>query len=88
MTVVKLSSKGQLVIPASVRAAHEWRAGDEFIVEEVNQGLLLKPLKSFARASIEDVAGSLSYAGDAKTVDEMHEGVAAWHLRRSGASIK
>ena len=87
MNVVKLSSKGQLVIPASVRAAHQWRAGDEFIVEEVDQGLLLKPRKPFPAARLEDVAGSLPHAGQAKTVDEMHEGVAAW-LREGARAAK
>lgn len=82
MYVVKLSSKGQLVIPAPVRAAHRWRDGDEFVVEEVDHGLLLKPRKPFAATRLEDVAGSLHYAGPAKTIEEMDEGVAAW-LRRS-----
>jgi AbrB family looped-hinge helix DNA binding protein len=80
--VVKLSSKGQLVIPAPLRAAHRWRDGDEFVVEEVGQGLLLKPRKPFAATRLEDVAGSLPYAGPAKTVEEMDKGVAAW-LRTS-----
>ena len=78
MYVVKLSSKGQLVIPARLRAAHRWRDGDEFVVEEVGQGLLLKPRKPFAATRLEDVAGSLRYAGPAKTIEEMDEGVAAW----------
>jgi AbrB family looped-hinge helix DNA binding protein len=82
MYVVKLSSKGQLVIPAPVRAAHRWRDGDEFVVEEVDQGLLLRPRKPFAATRLEDVAGSLHYAGPAKTIEEMDEGIAAW-LRKS-----
>jgi len=78
MYVVKLSSKGQLVIPAPLRAAHHWRDGDEFVVEEVDQGLLLKPRKPFAATHLDDVAGSLPYPGRAKTVEDMDEGVAAW----------
>jgi AbrB family looped-hinge helix DNA binding protein len=78
MYVVKLSSKGQLVIPAPLRAAHRWRDGDAFVVEEVDQGLLLKPRKPFAATGLDAVAGSLPYAGRAKTIEEMDEGVAAW----------
>jgi AbrB family looped-hinge helix DNA binding protein len=83
MTVVKLSSKGQLVIPATLRAAHQWQTGDEFILEEVDQGLLLKPRKPFPAARLEDVAGSLPYRGPSKTVEEMDEALATW-LREGG----
>jgi AbrB family looped-hinge helix DNA binding protein len=88
MNVVKLSSKGQLVIPATIRAAHQWQTGDEFIVEEVDQGLLLKPRKPFPEVDLEYVAGSLSYAGPAKTVDEMNEGLATWLREGARATIK
>jgi len=35
MEKVKLSSKGQVILPKSVRNAHGWQAGMEFILEEV-----------------------------------------------------
>lgn len=88
MNVVKLSSKGQLVIPAALREAHQWQAGDEFVVEEVDQGLLLKPRKPFPAARLEDVANSLSYEGQVKTVSEMHEGVASWLREDARADTK
>ena len=39
--------EGQLIIPASLRAAHHWQEGAEFLVEEVPEGLLLRPRKPF-----------------------------------------
>jgi AbrB family looped-hinge helix DNA binding protein len=77
MHVIRLSSKGQLVLPASVRSAHRWGAGDEFVVEEVAEGLLLRPRKPFPAARLDEVAGSLRYAGTPKTIEEMDAGIAA-----------
>jgi AbrB family looped-hinge helix DNA binding protein len=84
MHVLKLSSKGQLVIPATVRTAHQWQAGDEFVLEERPEGLLLKPRKPFPVSRLDDVVGCLPYAGAAKTIEEMDKAIAAWH--RAGAA--
>lgn len=84
MHVLKLSSKGQLVIPAAVRSAHRWQAGDEFVLEELPEGLLLKPLRPFPASRLQDVAGCLPYAGAARTIEEMDQAIAAWH--RAGAN--
>ena len=35
METTKLSSKGQVVLPKSVRDAHKWQPGAEFAVEEL-----------------------------------------------------
>lgn len=86
MHVLKLSSKGQLVIPAAVRSAHRWQTGDAFVLEEQPEGLLLKPLRPFPASRLEDVVGCLPYAGAARTVEEMDEAIAAWH--RPGARGK
>ena len=76
MHVIRLSSKGQLVLPASLRDAYRWCAGDEFVVEEVPEGLLLRPRKPFPAARLDEVAGSLRYAGAAKSIEEMDAGIA------------
>lgn len=84
MHVLKLSSKGQLVIPAAVRTAHHWQTGDEFVLEERPEGLLLKPRKPFPASQLGEVVGCLPYAGTAKTIEEMDQAIAAWH--RAGDS--
>lgn len=76
MTVIRLSSKGQLVLPASLRAAHNWRAGDEFVVEEMADGILLRPRKPFPATRLEEVAGCLRTSGPAKSVAEMDDAIA------------
>jgi len=71
MPIVKLSSKGQLIIPASLRAAHHWQEGAEFLVEEVPEGLLLRPRKPFSTTRVSDGLACVGYTGPAKTIDEM-----------------
>ncbi|WP_325341264.1 AbrB/MazE/SpoVT family DNA-binding domain-containing protein [Xylophilus sp.] len=60
-TTIRLSSKGQVVLPHSIRRAHQWHAGTEFAVQETPEGLLLRPLGPGADAGlrVEDVAGCL-----------------------------
>lgn len=44
----KLSSKGQLVIPKSVREAHGWDEGTEFEFVESDRGVMIQAVKDFA----------------------------------------
>ncbi|QLH38167.1 MAG: AbrB/MazE/SpoVT family DNA-binding domain-containing protein [Defluviicoccus sp.] len=77
MYVIKLSSKGQLVLPASLRQAHRWRTGDEFVLEEVAGGVLLRPRKPFPATRLDEVAGSLQFDGFPRSVEEMDAAIAA-----------
>jgi AbrB family looped-hinge helix DNA binding protein len=88
MHVLKLSSKGQLVIPAAVRTALHWQAGDEFVLEERPEGLLLKPRKPFPASRLDEVVGCLPYAGAAKTIEEMDQAIAAWHRAADGENAR
>jgi len=58
-------------LPKSVRDAHHWQPGTEFIVENLPDGVLLRPLKPSTPSRLEDVAGSLRYTGKAKTLAQM-----------------
>jgi len=53
----KLSSKGQVVIPKSLRNTHHWEAGLELMVIDTGDGLLLKPRAPFATTELAEVAG-------------------------------
>jgi AbrB family looped-hinge helix DNA binding protein len=57
METTKLSSKGQVVIPKSLRNSHHWEAGLELMVIDTGDGLLLKPKAPFATTELADVAG-------------------------------
>jgi AbrB family looped-hinge helix DNA binding protein len=71
MSTTKLSSKGQIVLPKSVRDARHWPPGTEFSIQEVSEGVLLKPVPSVKRTELSDVFGMLRYKGPAKTLEEM-----------------
>ncbi len=71
METTKLSSKGQVIIPKAFRLAHHWDTGLELLVIETVDGLLLRPKAAFVETSLDEVAGSLQFAGPAKTQDDI-----------------
>jgi AbrB family looped-hinge helix DNA binding protein len=87
MTTTILSSKGQLIIPKTVRSKHHWQAGTVFVVEDTEAGLLLKPRKTFPTSRIEDGLGCAGYQGPPKSLEEIQEGLdaavrSAWRKRK------
>ncbi len=77
MDTTKLSSKGQVILPKHIRTAHKWWPGVEFSVQDTPEGVLLRPLKLFKPARLEDVIGCAGYTGPAKTIEEMDAAIAA-----------
>jgi len=82
MDKTRLSSKGQVIIPKSVRDARGWEAGTELIVEEHPDGVLLRSHRVFGPTHIEDVAGCLKREGRQKSLREMDEAIEAEARRR------
>ncbi len=76
MNTTKLSSKGQVIIPKSLRTAHHWEAGQELVVVDVGDGILLKPKTPFPETEINDAASCLEFKGKAKTLDDMKSAIA------------
>ena len=76
MEKTRLSNKGQVVIPKAVRAVHGWEAGLEFIIEHVNDGIKLKPIKPYKETKIEDVIGCVGYKGSKKSLKDMDAAIA------------
>lgn len=84
MEVTRLSSKGQVIIPKALRAAHHWEAGQELIAIDVGDGILLKPKKPFPETTLAQVAGCLKYWGKPKSLDELENAICQgvmeqWH---------
>ncbi|MEE8059362.1 MAG: AbrB/MazE/SpoVT family DNA-binding domain-containing protein [Pseudomonadales bacterium] len=75
MEITRLSTKGQIIIPKSIRAHFSLETGQELLVLETEDGILLKPKKPFADTLLEDIAGCLKYDGEPKTIEEMDEGI-------------
>mgnify|MGYP002151882295 CR=1 FL=1 len=62
MTTTRLSSKGQVIIPKSVREARHWTVGTELVVVDQEDGVLLKSARR-SRTRADDVIGCLKYKG-------------------------
>lgn len=81
-TTTTLSTKGQVILPKSVRTQRKWKAGQRFEVEDTPEGVLLRPESPFPRTRYEDVFGSAGYTGPVKTLDDMEAGIVKEVLRR------
>lgn len=75
METTRLSSKGQVIIPKSVRVHCNLEPGDEFSVEETSQGILLKPLARFASTELDRVFGCMAFSGPPQTLEQMEAGI-------------
>jgi AbrB family looped-hinge helix DNA binding protein len=71
METTRLSSKGQVILPKSIRDAHCWRPGTEFLVESTDGGVLLRPLKRLPASRLEEVADRLRSSRPAAGIAEM-----------------
>lgn len=82
MEITRLSSKGQIIIPKTLRDAHRWHTGQEFIAIDTEDGILLKPKHPFPETKIEDVAGCLHYEGKSKTLAELDDALGQGILKQ------
>jgi len=77
-----VSTKGQVILPKSVREQRHWEPGTRLLVEDTAEGVLLKAAPVFAPTRGEDVFGCLPHQGPPKTLDEMAAGIALEAARR------
>jgi AbrB family looped-hinge helix DNA binding protein len=73
---VRLSTKGQLVVPKEIRERHGWSAGDELIFEDEGDRVILRQVEDLPVTDLEDLVGCTGYKGPAKSLAEMEEGIA------------
>lgn len=63
MDTVTLSSKGQIVIPKSIREEMHLHPGAEFVISMTATGLTLTPNTLFPKTTHEEVCGILAKPG-------------------------
>lgn len=80
MTLTRLSTKGQIVLPKEVRDRYGLQAGAELEVEEHADHIVLRPVR---RVGVDDLLGLLAWDGPAKSLDEMEQGIAQGARERS-----
>jgi len=76
METVRLSIKGQFVLPKAIRDLHHWGPGTEMLVMDTEEGVLIKPLKPFAATTFEPPELSTVYKGSPLSLEEMDRAVA------------
>jgi AbrB family looped-hinge helix DNA binding protein len=76
MEKTRLSNKGQVVIPKAVRVFHGWETGLEFVIENVGDGIKLKPIKPYKETKIDEVIGCVGYAGPKKSLKDIEAAIA------------
>jgi len=62
---------------AGILQVKNWKTGQELILTEIDDGILLKSVSPFRPTTLEEVARCLPYHGTAKTLAEMDAGIAA-----------
>ncbi len=78
-----VSTKGQVILPKTIRDQLHWDAGTRLVVEQTADGVLLKPMRTiFAPTQPDDVFGRLAYKGEPKSIEQMDAGIAAETRRR------
>ena len=82
MPTTRLSTKGQLILPKEIRTARAWGPGTEFTIEEIDDGILLRPAARFPAARLDEVAGCLSSKRKPKTLAQMHAAIKREVVRR------
>jgi AbrB family looped-hinge helix DNA binding protein len=75
METTRLSTKGQIVLPKTIRTSRAWGPGTEFTVEETRDGLLLRPASDFPETDLDQVVGCLRSKRKAKTPAQMRAAI-------------
>ena len=75
METVKLSSKGQFILPKAIRDRHHWETGTEFVILDRGTELVIKPIKVFPLTEIEPPTTPSIYLGKQLSLEDMERAV-------------
>jgi AbrB family looped-hinge helix DNA binding protein len=78
-----LSTKGQVILPKTIRDQRHWGAGTRLTVEDTPDGVLLTATPLFAKTAVDAVYGSLKQNGPALSLEDMDKAVAQEAARRA-----
>ena len=75
MERTQVLERGQIVLPEVIRRAHHWNVGQELLIVDSDDGVLLTAKPLFETTALDSVAGCLKYSGKTKTLDEMNAAI-------------
>ena len=78
-----VSTKGQVILPKTIRDRMRWSAGTKLTVEETADGVLLKARPIFPETTLDEVFGSMRYDGPALSLEDMDAAVMREAKRRA-----
>ncbi len=76
METTQVLEHGRIVLPEVIRRAHRWKVGQELLIVESRDGVLLTTPPLFEKTRLDEVAGCLQYNGQSKTLDDMNKAIA------------
>ena len=88
METVKLSSKGQIVIPKEIRETQHLAVGTEFFVSYVEGEIRLTPAPVFPKTKVGDGFGMLARKGGRRLSDEETRRAIGGMLKERDAATK
>lgn len=82
MATTRLSTKGQIIVPKDIRVSRAWGPGTEFTIEELRDGILLRPAVRFPETDLGQVTGCLRSERKSKTPAQMRTAIRREVMRR------
>jgi len=70
-------STGGLVLPKALITSHGWKPGTEFIIQEREKRILLRPKAAVSPRTWGSIVGCIGYRGPRKSLKEMNRAIAA-----------
>jgi AbrB family looped-hinge helix DNA binding protein len=77
METVKISSKGQFILPKAIRDRHHWETGTEFVIIDRGTELVIRPTRVFPPTDLEPADAPSVYGGKPLTLEEMDRAIMA-----------
>lgn len=75
MGITRVSSKGQVVLPKSLREDFGWSAGTALAIERGADFVTLRRKDDVRPTTIDEVAGCLKYNGPPVSLEDMERGI-------------
>ncbi len=92
MQTTVLSSKGQVIIPKTLRVALRWGPGTQLEVRDTPDGVLLRPARPTEKVALADglaaIRARVAYRGPVLSLADMDAAVLREARLREGASLE
>jgi AbrB family looped-hinge helix DNA binding protein len=75
MRTTRVSSKGQVVLPKTLREELDWPPGTDLTIEKGNGSVVLRRKMMLRPTTIDEVVGSLKYDGPPVTLEDMERAI-------------